>query len=167
MRTVSPALEAVEEVANSFVRYMRGRLIIAAILIVFHMAGFWLVGTPWWGLLGFVAGALSVVPFFGFLIAAAAACLVALLLGETLWDPAYALLVMAAGQALEALYLTPKILGRELDMHPLMVFGIVIIGSLLFGPLGGLLAAPLAGAVLLLWRRSRPVEPLVAPEKAE
>jgi predicted PurR-regulated permease PerM len=50
-------------------------------------------------------------------------------------------------------YLTPKILARELRLIPLVVFAALLVGALIFGPVGALVAAPLVAILLLFYRR--------------
>ena len=60
-------------------------------------------------------------------------------------------------QGIEGFYLTPKLLGKPLGLTPIAVFLAMALGSLVFGPIGLLLAVP-ALAVGLVWlRRLHPV----------
>jgi predicted PurR-regulated permease PerM len=63
------------------------------------------------------------------------------------------LLLCGAVQISETFYLTPKILGRELQLHPLVVFAAVVAGALVLGPFGALVAAPLVAILLLIYRK--------------
>ncbi|HXG84975.1 MAG TPA: AI-2E family transporter [Pyrinomonadaceae bacterium] len=58
------------------------------------------------------------------------------------WDIAAVLGVFVAVQSLEGYYLTPKILGGRLNLHPMAVFLGLLIGGKLFGLLGVILAIP-------------------------
>ena len=78
---MSDSTPLVYEIAGKMGRFLRGRLIIAGILTVFHIAGFWVAGLPWWGLSGALVGALTLVPLFGFLAGAAVAAVVTVLAG--------------------------------------------------------------------------------------
>ncbi len=143
------------EVAGTLYRFLHGQAVITAILTVFHLIGFYLIGLPYWWASGLVVGMLSLAPYFGFLVGAGVASLIALLAGGDLWDVIGLLIVMALAQAVEGLYLTPKILGRELHLNPLLVFIAVIAGLMLFGPLGAFLAAPAVAIFLIVWKRAK------------
>ena len=65
----------------------------------------------------------------------------------------FVLILYGAIQLLESFYLTPKILGKELKLNPLVVFVSVLLGALIFGPVGALVAAPLVAILLLIYRR--------------
>ena len=143
------------EVGGALWRFVKGQAVIAAILTAFHLVGFYLIELPLWWLAGLTVGVLTLIPYFGFLVGAALASLFALLGGGGLWDVVRLLVVMAVAQAFEGLYLTPKILGRELNLNPLLVFGAVLAGLMFFGPLGAFLAAPALAVFLIIWKRTK------------
>ena len=143
------------EVAGTVWRFLHGQVLITAILTAFHIVAFYLIGLPLWWLAGLVVGVLTLIPYFGFLVGAAVASLIALLAGGGLWDVVRLLLVMALAQGIEGLYLTPKILGRELNLNPLLVFSAVLVGLLFLGPLGAFLAAPALAILLIVWKRAK------------
>ncbi len=132
--------------------YLRGQAVIALILTVFHLTAFYFAGLPLWWASGLLVGLLTLIPYLGFLVGAVGACLITVLAGGDRWAVVGLLGVMALGQMLETFYLTPKILGRHLKMHPALVFLVVLLGAIFFGPLGAFLAAPAAAIALLLWR---------------
>jgi len=143
------------EVAGAVWRFLHGQTRIAAILTAFHLVAFYLIDLPLWWLSGLLVGSLTLVPYFGFLVGAGLASLISLLAGGGLWDVVRLLIVMALAQALEGLYLSPKILGRELNLHPLLVFVAVLAGLIFFGPLGAFLAAPALAVFLIVWKRAK------------
>ncbi len=65
------------------------------------------------------------------------------------------LLVFGAGQALEGMVLTPKLVGDRIGLHPVAVIFAVLAGGQLFGFLGILLALPVASALNVLVRHFR------------
>jgi len=62
------------------------------------------------------------------------------------------LLVFGVGQAAEGMYLTPKLVGDKIGLHPVAVIFAVLAGGQLFGFLGILLALPVAAALNVLVR---------------
>ncbi len=118
-----------------------------------YAAGFFFVRVPLWWLAGLLCGPFHLVPVIGTLFAAVIPITFQLVGGGGFWDVLWVLLVIAVVQLLETFYLTPKILGRELNLHPLVVILAVFGGALLAGPVGALLAAPVVTVALLAWRR--------------
>ena len=62
------------------------------------------------------------------------------------------LLVFGVGQSAEGMYLTPKLVGDQIGLHPVTVIFAVLAGGQLFGFLGILLALPVAAALNVLVR---------------
>jgi predicted PurR-regulated permease PerM len=136
-------------------RYVRGQLLIVLIMTGLYSAGFFFAGVPLWLLAGVLCGPFHLIPAIGTLFAAAIPVLFHLVSGGDLWDVVRALLVVGAVQLLETFYLTPRILGRELKLHPIVIVLAVLAGALLFGPVGALLSAPVVAVGLLVWRAWR------------
>lgn len=149
LRSVGPIAR---ESATTVLHFLRGQAVISAILTAFHLLGFYLAELPLWWASGLLVGTLTLIPFLGFFVGAIVGALITVLAGGDHWALVWMLSVMAVGQGLETLYLTPKILGRRLKMHPALVFLVVLLGAIFFGPLGAFLAAPLAAVGLLIWR---------------
>lgn len=122
--------------------YVRGQLLIGFIMAVCYAVGFFLLGVPAWAGIALIAGLLNAVPYIGTLIGIILACGFTLADGGGIWDIAAVLGVFVAVQSLEGYYLTPRILGGRLNLHPMAVFLGLLIGGKLFGFLGFILAIP-------------------------
>ncbi|RPJ56981.1 MAG: AI-2E family transporter [Acidobacteria bacterium] len=133
-------------------RFVLGQLFIAAIMTVLYAIGFFLVEVPLWWLAALLCGPFHLVPFLGAVFAVIIPIAFVLLSDGSYWTVVYVLLVVVAVQLIETLYLTPKILGKELSLHPLVIFAAVLIGAIVGGPLGALVASPLVAIGLLIWR---------------
>lgn len=140
------------ESLTMFGDFLRAQALISLILTAFHLVCFYLAEIPLWWVSGLFVGALTLIPYLGFLVGAIAGSLLTVAAGGDHWMVVRLLAVMALGQALEGFYLTPKILGQGLKMHPVLVFCLVLVGAVMFGPIGAFLAAPLAAVALLWWR---------------
>jgi predicted PurR-regulated permease PerM len=64
----------------------------------------------------------------------------------------WVLAVFAVGQTLEGMWLTPRLIGQRIGLHPVAVIFAVLAGGQLFGFLGVMLALPLASVVMVLVR---------------
>jgi len=130
--------------------YLRGQLLVAFFVGVATATGFWIVGFPNAILLGVVAGVFNIVPYLGLIVSLVPALLIALLT-----PPLWLSLLKVAGvffavQSLDGYFLSPKIVGDRVGLHPVWVmFAIIGFGSL-FGIVGLLLAIPLAVLVKLV-----------------
>ena len=129
--------------------YLRGQILIAAIVGILIGVGLALVGSPSALAIGFLAGITNIVPYLGVIIAITPALLLALPLG---WIKVLLVIgVFVLANQLEGHVFSPLILGRSTDLHPVTVVLAILTGLTLGGILGALVAVPLAalGKVLL------------------
>jgi HAD superfamily hydrolase (TIGR01509 family) len=142
-----------EEINHVWKAFFRGQLLLGIIIGVVVWLSMVAVGLPNAGLMGLLAGLLEVIPTFGPVLATIPALLVAFFLGSTylplsnFWFAILVLGIYTLIQQLENAYLVPRIMGRRLQLHPVVVFIGVLAGGLLFGALGVLLAAPIIGTL--------------------
>jgi predicted PurR-regulated permease PerM len=101
------------------------------------------------------AGLLSVVPYLGTAVGLVAAVVAAVFQFQDVFHTAMVLLVFGAGQMLEGMVLTPKLVGDRIGLHPVAVIFAVLAGGQLFGFLGVLIALPVASALNVLVRHLR------------
>ena len=150
--TVSQLAGEINEVLGAFVR---GQLMVMFALGVIYTAGLWLIGLDLAFIIGMGAGLLSVVPYLGTVVGLLAAVLAAIFQFQDLFHTVMVLLVFGAGQMLEGMVLTPKLVGDRIGLHPVAVIFAVLAGGQLFGFLGILLALPVASALNVLVRHLR------------
>lgn len=122
--------------------YVLGQIMIGAIMSVCYAVGFGLLGVPAWAGIAIIAGMLNAVPYVGTVLGLILAGGFTLADGGNVWDLALVGGVFVAVQSLEGYYLTPRILGERLNLHPMAVFLGLLIGGKLFGLLGVILAIP-------------------------
>ncbi len=156
-------LDLVHECDGVLASYLRGQLTVMLLLAAFYAVGLSLAGFQLAVPIGVFTGLAVAVPFIGFGIG----LLLALLAGALQFQSLYALgavaVVYGIGQVLESSYLTPRLLGRRIGLHPLFVIFLLLAFGDLFGFVGVLLALP-AGALMLVvarhlvqWYRSSPL----------
>jgi predicted PurR-regulated permease PerM len=135
--------------------YLRGQVLLAAIVGVLAGIGCWLLGVPYALILGLLAGLLELVPMFGSVLSAVPALAVAV------WQPfptvLWVLLLFLVIQQVESNILAPRVTGDAVGLHPLAAVFAVLVGFELGGVLGGMLATPMAGIGWELVRSSGPL----------
>jgi predicted PurR-regulated permease PerM len=122
--------------------FVRGELILVLFVATLLSFGFWLVGEPYWLLIGIFAGLVELIPIVGPLAAGA----VAIGVGFSV-DVKTALLAgvcVFAVRMLEDYVVIPKVFGHTVGVSPLAVLVAVTAFGLLLGGLYVLLAIPLA-----------------------
>ena len=132
--------------------YVRSQLLIALAMGILYAAGFFLLQVPLALTLGFLTGLLNFVPYLGTLTGLFLSLSFLALDGASLSQLFGLLLVFVLVQSIEGYYLTPKLLGSHLDLHPLLVLVGLMIGGNLFGLLGFILSIPLLAITLVLLR---------------
>ncbi len=123
--------------------YVRGQILIGSIMAVGYAIGFYFLGVPAWLGIALIAGLLNAVPYVGTISGVILACGFSYADGGTFGHILAILGVFVAVQSLEGYYLTPKILGDRLNLHPMAVFLGLLVGGKLFGLLGIILAIPI------------------------
>jgi predicted PurR-regulated permease PerM len=141
-----------EEVYKLLSQYFRGQITVATIVGIFVGFLLQILGIKFGILIGFLAGVMNLIPNFGFATTTILGSIIILL---TESSPIFALLkfalVLALDQLLETLVLTPRILGRSVGLHPVLVMVALIVGASLFGAIGVILAVPMAAFLRSLW----------------
>ena len=132
--------------------------IVAQVKIVVILTGIYAVGfaasrVPWWLAVAAVCGLLNFIPIAGPVIALLIVLPLTWLIRQDMIAVLGALITYVVAQGLEGFYLTPKIMGRRLGLSPWIVFLAILVGGLMFGPLGVVFAAPVVAVVAVLWRR--------------
>ena len=131
-----------DEVGRILQSYVLGQLLIAIIMAGLYAIGFWFLQVPAWAGLAALSGFLNVVPYVGTALGVVLASGFTFAAGADLWRVAGVVGVFIAVQTVEGYFLTPKILGGRLALHPMALFLGLLIGGRLFGFLGVLLAVP-------------------------
>jgi len=133
--------------------FVRGQLMVSTIMGILYAIGWSVVGLDFAILLGVLAGVMSIVPFVGALFAAAVA--VAMGIGQWGMDPMQLALVASVFlvvQVIEGSFLTPKLIGDRVGLHPVWVLFAVFAGGEVMGFVGVLIAVPAAAAIAVLVR---------------
>ncbi len=140
--------EVLEKVAHVLRWWFLGQLIDMAVVGVLTVTGLMIIGMPMALALGVLAGILTFVPYFGAILAAIPA--VAIALGQSLHMTVLTLIVFAICHVVEGYIVSPLVQDRMVRLPPaLLILSMTFIGSL-FGPMGIILATPLAAAGLVL-----------------
>jgi predicted PurR-regulated permease PerM len=143
-----------DSINGYLVAFFRGQVLVAICDAVLYTIGFLVVGVNYAFLLGFAAVFLTMIPFLGAIVVFIAALTLAFVQYGDWLHPLLVLAVFAVVQTLEGLFISPKIMGDRVGLHPLVIIIAVMTGTtLLGGLLGGVLAIPLAAALRVILAR--------------
>lgn len=129
--------------------YVRGQVLIAGVVGLMIFLGLSLVGLPGAGLIGLLAGFLNIVPFIGSVVPAIPALLIAI--GGGWVQVLLVLVVFVVANQIDAHALTPLVLSRSTELHPVTVMITVVAGFSLGGIVTAILAVPAVAFVKALY----------------
>ena len=140
-------------------QYLRGQLSVMVILAIFYSVGLALFGLDLALPIGIFTGLAIFVPYLGFGIGLVLAALAGLLEFSAASGFGYTVIMLAvvygAGQVVESLFLTPRLVGERIGLHPLAVIFALLAFGQLFGFVGVLIALPVSAVLLVAVRRVR------------
>lgn len=132
--------------------YVRGVSTVCVVLAGFYGAALTAVGLDFGLVIGLVAGLISFIPFVGATVGFIVGVGVAVVQFGEVTPVALTAGVFVLGQMLEGNFLTPKLVGDRIRLHPVWVIFALLAGGLLFGFVGVLLAVPVAAVIGVLAR---------------
>ncbi|MGH1397970.1 MAG: AI-2E family transporter [Alphaproteobacteria bacterium] len=139
--TIKDLLAQIDTKISGFVR---GQISVALILAIAYAIALSIAGLKYGFLIGLMAGLLSVIPMIGSVIGLFTSIIVAWFQAGDLGYVALIAGIFLIGQIIEGNFLSPKIVGDSVGLHPLWIFFALFAGGALFGILGMLLAVPIA-----------------------
>lgn len=144
--------------------YVRGQLMISAVTGVLVWIGLAIVGVPYALVLGLSTGILNVVPYLGPFVGALIAGIVGLFVSPM--TGLLAVVVILAAQQLTDVFVTPRVMSSQVDLHPLLVIFSLLLGGTLFGFWGLILAIPIAaiGKGLFVYYYERSTNRVISTE---
>jgi predicted PurR-regulated permease PerM len=136
--------------------FFRGQLLVALFVGVASSIGLWAIGLPFWLLVGLVAGVFNLVPLVGPFIGGGLAVVIALISGQPL-KAVWAALVLLAVQQIDNHLISPNVMGRTVQLHPVVVMLALLVGASFAGLFGMLVIVPMVAVAkivfLFVWSR--------------
>lgn len=146
--------DMMREVDQTLAGFVRGQTTVCLILAVFYSVGLAFAGLEFGLIIGLIAGLISFIPFIGAAVGGLLSVGLGLVQFGSFVDVLPVVAVFAVGQMLEGNFLTPKLVGDRVGLHPVWVIFALLAGGSLFGFLGVLLAVPLGAVIGVLVRYS-------------
>lgn len=140
------------QIIESTSDYLRAKAVEALTVGGLTAIGLWAVGAPYALILGAIAGVTNILPYIGPLLGAAPGIILAFA------DPAYegflwpSVLVYVAVNAIDTVVLFPVFVGKLVDLHPVVLIVVVMLGQQFYGIVGMLLSVPVASAIKICLR---------------
>ena len=143
-----PVAETIDEIDEKVGSYIQGQMLVSLCIGVMLFIGYNVIGLHYGFSLATIAAFLSIVPYLGPVIAITPAMLVA---ASTSWVMVVKMLVVwGVVQFLEGNIISPNIMGRSMNMHPLTVIFVILIGVNISGVVGAILGIPVYSILKVL-----------------
>ena len=135
-----------------FSAYLRGQILVSLFLTLFYFSTFYLIGLNYSLFVGIFAGFFSFIPLIGIVVSFIITALLAYLQFLDALQMLYILFIFFAAQLLESNFLTPKLVGKKLGLHPLAVLFSIFVFGALFGIIGIIFATPLMATIVFIFK---------------
>ncbi len=137
-------LNVINKIQTDLVGYLRGWILDSIIIGLLSIVGYYMIGVKYAALIGVIAGVANLIPYVGPIVGAVPAFLVSV----TQYGDFRLLLPIViqtfAVQMIDNIVVQPLCFAKTVDMHPLTVILVLVIGNELMGVAGMLLAIPIA-----------------------
>ncbi len=124
--------------------YVSGQFLEASVVGVLSFLGLWLLHVNYFWAIGAFAGLANLIPYVGPVAGAIPAILISVFQYGSLNLILPIIILFALIQFIDNMFVQPLVLGKSVDMHPLLIMFAVIVGGKIGGVLGMLLAVPIA-----------------------
>jgi len=135
-------LNVVHKIKKDLRGYLRGWILDSVIVGVINIVGYYLIGVNYAIVLGVMAGVSNLIPYIGPFIGVIPAVLIAATQTGDLSMVTAILLLLLAVQTVDNIIVQPLCFSKTVDMHPLTVIVVLIVGNQMLGILGMLIAIP-------------------------
>lgn len=142
------------EIDKILAGFIRGQLSVCVLLGLFYGLGLYFVGLDLGILVGFMAGVISFIPYVGSISGFVVSMGIAFAQFDNMSQILQVAAVFVVGQFLEGNFLTPKLVGESVGLHPVWVMFALLAGGVLLGFLGLMIAVPVAAIIGVLIRHA-------------
>ncbi len=130
--------------------YVRGQLILMVAIGAVATIIYKLIGLKYFFVFGLIVGITNIIPYFGAIIAMVPVVAYAIITKDTGPNPFIVVLVNISLQTIEGNIFQPVIMGKQLQIHPLLIIVSILFFGSLFGTLGVIFASPIAATIRVL-----------------
>ena len=136
-----PVGKILTDVNQQLSNYVRGQITVAVIVAIMFIIFFKIIGLRYAVTLGISAGVLNLVPYLGSFLAMIPALVLGLIAGPVMLLKV--IIVFIVEQTIEGRFVSPLILGRQLNIHPITILFVLLTSGSMFGIWGVLLGIPI------------------------
>ncbi|MDQ0247106.1 putative PurR-regulated permease PerM [Bacillus fengqiuensis] len=134
-------LHIIEETSETLAAYIQGQFLVALFVGIFTFIGYLIIGLPYGLTLAIIVAITNIIPYLGPFIGGTPAVIIALLDSPT--KALLVIVVITIVQQIDGNFISPLVIGKRLDIHPLTIIIILLVAGNLAGVLGMILGVPL------------------------
>ena len=135
------------QINNVLGQYVRGQMLVSSFIAILTTIGLALSGIRYAVLLGIMAGVFNLVPFVGLAVSLGVSSFVALLDANGIDAVVKVVVVFVVVQGIEGNFLSPKVVGERVGLHPVWVMVALVVSAHFWGIIGMVVAIPVAAVV--------------------
>ena len=135
-----PVGKVLTDVNQQLSNYVRGQITVAVIVAIMFIIFFKIIGLRYAVTLGITAGVLNLIPYLGSFLAMLPALVLGLIAGPVMLLKV--IIVFIVEQTIEGRFVSPLILGSQLNIHPITILFVLLTSGSMFGVWGVLLGIP-------------------------
>lgn len=144
------------EIDESLGGYIRGQLLVCLFVGVISVVLLWLIGMKYPLLLGGVMGVTNIIPYFGPIIGAVPAVILAFTMSTKM--VMFVILTVFVVQLIESNLLSPFIVGKSLHIHPIFIIFALLVGGEIAGVIGMIVAVPALTIIRVFAHHIKPLQ---------
>tara|TARA_A100001011_G_scaffold289570_1_gene300787 strand:+ start:46823 stop:47905 length:1083 start_codon:yes stop_codon:yes gene_type:complete len=149
----APAIRILaKNIDSTIAGFVRGQVTVCIILSIIYALGLTSIGLDFGLVIGLLSGLMSFIPYIGFILGLIVALIVAFSQFDLIYNIFLVVFVFGLGQIIESVFLTPKLIGDKIGLHPVWIIFSLMFGGSIYGFLGILLAIPVAATLGVLLR---------------
>jgi predicted PurR-regulated permease PerM len=151
---------AISDIQNVVRKYLYGILFVTSILAILNTVGLLILDIPYALVLGCSSALLAIIPYIGNLIGGGFAVFMALASSENIWVGVAVIVLYTIVQVLEGNFITPKIMGDQIGVNPLVIIIGLLVGGFIWGIVGMVLAVPVIAILKTVMERKSELKAL-------
>ena len=141
-------LVLINELDRQLGQYLRSRVLETIMLSAIGIIGFAILRIRFYVFLGILAGVANIIPYFGPIIGAIPACIIALIYPSLgVWTVPLVIVLALVLQLADNAFIFPMVVGKSVDLGPITTIMVILVGSQFFGLLGLLMAIPITAMI--------------------
>ncbi len=151
-RYAGTAQKLFHDIDHSLSGFIRGQTMVCLILGFYYAISLTFVGIESGIALGVISGILTFIPYVGALFSGFLCILVATIQFGTVHHALLVIGVFVVGQFIEGHFLVPRLVGHNVNLHPVWIMFGIMAGGALLGFVGVLIALPLTAVLGVIIR---------------